>query len=253
MKGIRLAVGVLVVIGLVLLTVSPAFAVPVGPYDASFVTMRYDYPSTGYSTWYYTVTSPGDAHAISHIVFELGACCKVTDAGLWVDFTTLDSWWGTSKIEVKLEPPDPTTQVFGIKFDDTFVEGTTRNYYFTVEGNHALEEGGITVAIKTGGGSALLMRGASLVASVSGFLTRVLDLAAGDFTTYEASIYGPALDCEQTTAIALSSFSATSPSGPALSALLMPGVLLAALVPVSFAVARRLGWRDSRRRVSIAP
>jgi hypothetical protein len=186
------------------------------------------------------VTSPGDANAISHLVFELGACCDIVDAGEWTDFTTLDSWWNTGNIEVN---EDPTTGVFGIKFGDTFGEGETRNYYFTVEGNHAVEADQITVAIKTGGGTALLMRGASLVASVSGFLTRVLDLAAGDFTTYEASLYGPALDCEETTAIALSSFSATSPSGPALSALLMPGMLLAALVPMSFAVARRLRWR----------
>ena len=243
MKGRRILVGLLTVLGLAVLTAAPALATLVGPYDVTFVTMRYDYPSPGYSTWYYTVTSPGDAHAISHLVFQLGACCKVTDAGLWVDFATLDSWWGTPKIEVKLENPDPTTQVFGIKFNDTFGEGETRNYYFTVEGNHALEEGGITVAIKTGGGSALLMRGASLLASVSGLLTRGLSLAADDWTTYEASIYGPALDCEQTTAVTLNNFSATSPSGPALSALLMPGVLLAALVPVSFAVARRLGWR----------
>ena len=241
MKGIRLSVGVLVVLGLVLLTASPALAVPVGPYDASFVTMRYDYPSPGYSTWYYTVTSTGDANAISHLVFELGLCCNVTDAGLWVDFTTLVSWWNTGNIEVN---EDPTTGVFGIKFNDTFAEGETRNYYFTVEGNHAVEADQITVAIKTGGGgSALLMRGASLVASVSGFLTRVLNLAAGDFTTYEASLYGPDLKCEETTAIALSSFSATSSVGPALSALLMPGMLLAALVPISFAVARRLRWR----------
>ena len=56
MKGIRLLVGVLVVLGLVLLTAAPALAVPVGPYDASFVTMRYDYPTPGYSTWYYTLS-----------------------------------------------------------------------------------------------------------------------------------------------------------------------------------------------------
>jgi hypothetical protein len=226
--------------GLVLLTASPAVAVPLGPFDASFVTMRYDYPTTGHSTWYYTVTSSGDGDAISHIVFELGACCDVTDAGLWVDFTTLVSWWGTDKIDVT---EDPTTGVFGIKFDEGFAEGETRNYYFTVEGNWAAEPDQITVAIKSGGGgSALLMRGASLVASVSGFFSRLLGVAAGP-ATYEASLYGPHLDCEETTAVALSSFSATSLPGLALSTLLVPGALLAALVPVSFVVARRLRLR----------
>jgi hypothetical protein len=221
MKGRRIPVVLFMVLSLVLLTAAPALAQPVGPYDVSFVTMRYDYPNPGYSTWYYTVTSSGDANAISHLVFELGACCGVVDAGVWTDLTTLESWWGTSKIQVQL---DPTTQVFGIKFDDGFNEGETRNYYFTVEGNHAVAPDGITVAIKTGGGSALLMQGASMLASISGVLTR--GLAGTDFTTYEAFIYGPALDCEPTTAVTLNSFSATSPGGSFGPALLLPGALL---------------------------
>lgn len=86
-----------------------------------------------------------------------------------------------------------------------------------------MEANQITVAIKTGGGgSAFLMRDAGLVAPVSGLLTRVLDLAAGEFTTYEALLYGPDLKCDETTDIALRSFSAKSPSSPALTALLMP-------------------------------
>jgi hypothetical protein len=234
-----LIVTVLMVIALIVFSAAPALAQPVGPYDVSFVTMRYDYPTPGHSTWYYTVTSSGDANAISHLVFELGACCNVTDAGLWVDFSTLVSWWGTSKIDVT---EDPTTGVFGIKFDDGFAEGETRNYYFTVEGNHALADGQITVAIKTGGGSALLMNGASLFASVSGVLSRVLGLASGGFTTYEASIYGPALDCEHTTAVTLNNFSAASPSGSSGPLLLIPAALLgmAVLLPGAVVLAGRL-------------
>jgi len=240
MKGRRILVALFMVFGLVLLTVAPALAQPVGPYDVSFVTMRYDYPNAGYSTWYYTVTSSESANAISHLVFELGACCSVVDAGEWTDFTTLVSWWGTSNIQVN---QDPTTGVFGIKFDVGFDEGETRNYYFTVEGNHALAEEQITVAIKTGGGgSALLMRGTSLLASVSGLLTRGLSLGAGGFTTYEASIYGPALDCEHTTAVTLNNFSATSPSGSLAPVLLIPGALLGmvVLVPGAMVLAGRL-------------
>jgi hypothetical protein len=218
-----LVVAILMVLSLVALTAAPALAQPVGPYDVTFVTMRYDYPNPGYSTWYYTVTSPPGSKAISHLVFELGACCDIVDAGEWTDFTTLVSWWGTSNIQVN---QDPTTGVFGIKIDVGFDEGETRNYYFTVEGNHALAEEQITVAIKTGGGSALLMRGASMLASVSGLLTRGLSLGGGDFTTYEASIYGPALDCEDTTAVTVNNFSATSPGGSVAPAVLLPVALL---------------------------
>jgi len=229
MKGRRILVGLLTLLSLVALTAAPVLATAVGPYDVTFVTVRYDYPTAGESTWYYTVSSTA-GHAISHVVFELGACCSVLDAGLWTDFTTLDSWWGTSKIDVT---QDPTTGVFGIKFDDGFDEGETRNYYFTVEGNHAVQEGGITVAIKTGGGSALLMQGVSVLASVTGVLTRGLNLAPREFTTYEASVFGPALDCEQTTAVTLNGFSATSAAGSIAPALFVPGVLLAVGVLVS--------------------
>ena len=227
-----LVVAVLMVFLLGLLSAAPTMAEPVGPYDVTFVTMRYNYPTDGYSTWYYTVTSSESAeHAISHLVFELGACCGVVDAGVWTDFTTLKSWWGTSKIQVQL---DPTTQVYGIKFDDGFDEGTTRNYYFTVQGNHAVDPEGITVAIKTGrGGSALLLRGASLLASVSGVLTRGLNLGAEDFT-YEAPIEGPDLDC--TTAVTLNNFSATSASGSSARALLITGALLGMAVLVAGAL-----------------
>jgi hypothetical protein len=233
MKGRRILVGLLTVLSLAVLTAAPALATEVGPYDVSFVTARYDYPNPGYSTWYYTVSSTDGSNAISHLVFELGLCCGVVDAGVWTDFTTLESWWGTSKIQVQL---DPTTQVYGIKFDDGFNDGETRNYYFTVQGNHAMDPEGITVAIKTGGGSALLMRGASMLASVSGLLTRALSLPANDFTIYEASIYGPSRDCEQTTAVTLNNFSATSLSGSVAPVLLIPGALLGTAVVVAGAM-----------------
>ncbi len=244
MRGTKALVVVLMLLGMVLVSAGPAFAEAVGPYDVSFVTMQYNYPDPGYSTWYYTVTSPGDANAISHLVLELGACCSVVDAGEWEDYFTLTSWWNTDKIEVT---QDPTTGVFGIKFDDGFADGETRNYYFTVEGNHALEPGMITVAIKSGGGIAMLMNGTSLLASVSGLVMRTLGLAAGDFTTYEALIDGPNLHCE-TTAVSLSSFSAVAPLGPSTAALLMPGSLLAALalLPTSAVLAARRMRREEK-------
>jgi hypothetical protein len=226
MKGIRTLVAVLIVLGLCALTAGTALADPVGPYDVSFVTMRYDYPSPGYSTWYYTVSST-EGNAISHLVFELGACCNVEDAGLWVDFTTLTSWWGTSMVDVT---EDPTTGVFGIKFDEGFGEGETRNYYFTVVGNHALAPDKITVAIKTGG-----LDGGLLMSSLT---TTLGD--SGD-KTVSASIWGPDLECEETTAVALSSFSATSPSGPSAASLVIPIALLGVLVmaPASIVLAGR--------------
>jgi hypothetical protein len=239
MRGMKALVVVLILLSMVLVSAGPVFAEAVGPYDVSFVTMQYNYPEVGYSTWYYTVTSPGDENAISHLVLELGACCSVVDAGEWEDYFTLTSWWNTGNIEVT---QDPTTGVFGIKFDDVFAEGETRNYYFTVEGNHALEPDKITVAIKSGGGLAMLTNGTSLLASVSGFVMRALGLAAGDFTTYYALIDGPNLLCE-TTAVSLSSFSAVSPPDPSAASLLMPGSLLAALalIPTSAVlVARRM-------------
>jgi hypothetical protein len=236
-----LVVTVLMVAGLVLLSAAPALAEPVGPYDVTYVTVQYNYPNPGYSTWYYTVTSTDGSNAISHLVFQLGACCSVVDAGVWTDLNTLESWWGTAKIQVQL---DPTTNIFGIKFDDGFNDGETRNYYFTVQGNHAMAPGGIMVAIKTGGGgSALLMQGGSLLASVSGILTR--GLGGKGFTTYEALIDGPALDCH-TTAVTLSSFSGRSVSGSLAPALLIPGALLgvAALATGGLFLSGRLRRQD---------
>jgi hypothetical protein len=247
MRVMKALVVVIVLLSMALVTTGPVFGEAVGPYDVSFYTMRYDYPDPGYSTWFYTATSSGDENAISHLVLELGACCSVVDAGVWTRLEdgsfVLDSWWSTGKIDVT---QDPTTGVFGIKFDDGFAEGETRNYYFTVEGNHALAYEVITVAIKSGGGTAMLMNGTSLLASVSGLLMRTLGLAGGDFTTYEALISGPDLNCEETTAVSLSSFSAASPLGPSAAALLMPGTLLAALalVPTSAVLAMRRMRRD---------
>jgi hypothetical protein len=249
MKGMKALVVVLILMGMVLVTASPALAVAVGPYEVSFVTVRYNYPTDGHSTWFYTATSPSDDNAISHMVFQLGACCSVTDAGEWTMLGdgsfVLDSWWGTGKIDVT---QDPTTGIFGIKFDDGFTEGETRNYYFTVVGNHAVDYEAITVAIKTGGGTATLMNGTSLLASVSGLFTRVLGILGGNFTTYEAFISGPALDCHETTAVSLSSFSAFAPLGPSAAALLMPGSLLAALalIPTSVVLAARRMRREER-------
>jgi hypothetical protein len=72
-----------------LLIPAPAFADQIGHHDVTFNGYLNNYPSTGQSTWFYTITSNAfgsggpNFPAISHIVFELGGCLVYVDAGTW--------------------------------------------------------------------------------------------------------------------------------------------------------------------------
>jgi len=217
MTGRRRLISVLMVLSLAVLTTGPALADSVGPYDVTYIGYQYDTPEDGQSTWYYTVTSTTTCGAISHIVFGLEVCCSLVDAGVWTD-TGLYSLWGTDGID---EVCDPTTGVCGVKFDIGFEDGQieTRNYYFTIEGNHPEAEDIIRVAVKAG----------RECPAASQVLVSEAVLAGQDFTTYEAFVDGPYLDCG-TTAITLSSLSATSPSGSSVPAVSIPVALLGASV-----------------------
>ena len=234
MRGKRGIVVLLAVFSLTALTLTPALAVPLGPHEVTFVTQRYDHPVDGQSTWFYTVTSNVGLggglgcsnRVVKHVVIQLGGCCGVVEAGEWIDFDTLMPW--TSGVTVE---QDWATSIFGVKFNKPFKAGETRNYYFTVSGNYPLEEGKIKAGIRT----------VEVYGSASGPSGLAEVLQADPPYTYEALVQGPDLQCDDTTAIALSSFSATSPSGPAIPPLLMPRVLLGALVVMSLAVVRRFG------------
>jgi hypothetical protein len=126
---------------------------------------------------------------------------------------------------------DGSTGVCGIKFDEGFGDDLeTRNYYFTVEGNHPEAEDIIKVEVKAG---RECPAASQLLASEA--------LLAGKDTTYDAFVGGPYLDCG-TTAITLSSLSATSPAGSLAPVPLIPGALLgmAVLVAGALVLAGRL-------------
>ncbi len=133
-------------------------AVTVGNDEINFIAVRYDYPSTGQSTWYYQVIS-GRRPAISHVTFQMNLdCLDVVDAGTWdgVNLDELNSGAGQPEVGT-----DPTTGVTGLKFDQDFADNEVRYYYFTVDGNYA--QGAITVASKGGPGyDTALITGPSL-------------------------------------------------------------------------------------------
>jgi hypothetical protein len=233
MRGRRGIIILLAVLGLTAFTLTPALAVQVGPHDVTFVTQRYDYPVSGQSTWYYTVTSNAGLggelgcynRVVKYVVLQLGGCCGgVVEAGEWIDYDTLLPW--TSGITVE---QDWATGVFGVKFNKPFQAGETRQYYFTISGNLAPAEGKIKVGINT-----VEYYGSDAESSSSGE-----ELQAAPYT-YQGLVYGPDLQCEHTTAIALSSFSARPASDTSVPAALVPAVLLAGLVPVSLAMVRRV-------------
>jgi len=128
------------------ITVAPAAAVAVGAHNIDFIGVLYDYPVAGRSTWYYTVKS-GSGPAISHVTFQANLdCLSVVDAGTWgPQQTNLNSGAGMPTIG-----SDPTTNITGVKFDQGFSGGETRNYYFTVNGNYGISD--ITFAAKAGNG-----------------------------------------------------------------------------------------------------
>jgi len=227
MRGRRILVGLLTVLSLAVLTTGPALADSVGPYDVTYIGYQYDYPEEGQSTWYYTVTSTTTCGAISHIVFGMEVCCSVVGAGewegTWPDSIILQPLWQEGDEEEQggvYVGCDPPTSVCGIKFDEGFGDYLeTRNYYFTIEGNHPEAEDIIRVAVKAG----------RECPAASQVLVSEAVLAGQDFTTYEAFVDGPYLDCG-TTAITLSSLSATAPSGSSVPAVSIPVALLGASV-----------------------
>lgn len=129
------------------LSPAPAMATAIGNHDVTYVGYLNNYPSAGQSTWFYTVTS-GSGPALSHITFALGGCLVYVGAGTWsgsLPTPSLNSGAGSPVFGT-----DPTTGVTGVKFDQGFNGGQTRNYYFTVTG--AESEGSILVAPKAGPG-----------------------------------------------------------------------------------------------------
>jgi uncharacterized repeat protein (TIGR01451 family) len=127
-------------------TKSDLESVTIDDHEVDFSGVLYDFVDPDESTWFYTVTS-GSSPALSHIVFEIGACMSVLDAGRWTTQTEdgLTSLWGTEEIQVG---EDPQTGVDGVKFDTGLSAGETVKYYFTVDGNYAI--GHIDVGIKAG-------------------------------------------------------------------------------------------------------
>ncbi len=121
----------------------------IGNDQIELICVRYDFPAEGQSTWFYKVTS-GNRPAISHVVFSLSLdCLSVLDAGTWGQSTDdLNSGQGQSAIH---HNPDPTTGVVGLKFDQGFNDGESRQYYFTLNGNYNLSSS-VLVASKGGPG-----------------------------------------------------------------------------------------------------
>jgi len=242
MKGTRALVAVVIMLGLVLVSGGAALADPVGPYDVTYVGYQYDTPEDGQSTWYYTVTSTTTCGAISHVTFGLEVCCGVVEAGEWAgswpSITLIPLWHEGDEEGVIDVGCDGSTNVCGIKFDEEFGDVLeTRNYYFTIEGNHPEVKDIIKVVVKGGRECPVASQ---LLASEA--------LLAGqdELTTYEESVMGPYVDCG-TTAITLSSLSATSPSGPSAPMMLIPGALLgmAALAAGAMVLAGRLRRQEA--------
>ncbi len=113
-------------------------------HEVTFAGVLYDYPNPGESTWFYCVCS-GTSPNISHTVF--GEWCPdvngsdVVDYGYW-DANGLNSGGPGSFGN------DPTTGVYGLKFDEGIAGNNCINYYFTLNENYAV--GDATVAIKAG-------------------------------------------------------------------------------------------------------
>ncbi len=124
----------------------------IGEHYVICVDVKYDYPESGQSTWFYMVESHGPP-AISH--YTLGLACEtilILDAGVWdgIDPENRTSGGGTPVPGSFPAQPrlDPTTGVTGLKFDQGFDDIETRHYYFTVNGNYAAAD--IVFAVKAG-------------------------------------------------------------------------------------------------------
>jgi len=138
----------------VMVLAADAETIQIAQHTATFVQVRFDYPSSGQSTWYYCFTS-GKKPAISHITFALShPGIMILGAGMWEDGNLDKLLYKAGMPEPGSFPSvpkgDPTTKITGLKFDLGFDEGASRCYYFTVNGNYAAQD--MTVAIKAGNG-----------------------------------------------------------------------------------------------------
>jgi hypothetical protein len=129
-------------------------AATIGPgHDVTFLGVQYDTPITGQSTWFYSVTSAASGNEISHSTFLLSLCMQIEGAGTWAGPSGFDSRNpGGGKPVPGTFPSapllDPSSGLTGLKFDDEVSSGTTRYYYFTVNGNYAPDD--MIVGIKPG-------------------------------------------------------------------------------------------------------
>ena len=133
-----------------------AAPIPVGNDTIEFNGVLYNFEDPGHSTWFYTIVS-GSQPSISHVTFETSTLCanNVIEAGTWVDddvnsnppFPVLTQGGGAACTSANT---DPTTGIFGCKFDSAFNSGEKRYYYITVDKNY--DVGQITFASKAGAG-----------------------------------------------------------------------------------------------------
>ena len=134
------------------ITIEAGHQTPVATHTMDFVGVEYD-EAAGTSTWYYQVAS-GERPAISHLNFALHCPdILILDAGIWTgDFPDVQHLSKAGKPEPSNFPAapsgDPTTGIYGLKFDLGFNDDQTRKYYFTV--NDLYAAGPITVAVKAG-------------------------------------------------------------------------------------------------------
>ncbi|MCA9519954.1 MAG: hypothetical protein KC609_03235, partial [Myxococcales bacterium] len=139
MFGSKIVVA-LATMGLLLVT-TPAIAAESGSglgWSVTFLSRSYD-SATDRTTFSYRVSSGSDGSkvkALSHFVVGLPSC--------------------ESKLEVLATAPseaveigtDPTTGVYGVKWDLSLEPGQSRDYSLTIAGNHAVSEA--KVAVKAG-------------------------------------------------------------------------------------------------------
>ncbi|MBX3001654.1 MAG: choice-of-anchor A family protein [Caldilineaceae bacterium] len=122
-------------------------------HSITFVNVRYNYPSAGESTWYYTVNS-GRRPALSHVTFDLvlpeengthRLANGLNGAGIWV--ASQHDLRPASGLPVLGN--DAEQGIIGLKFGQRFNDIEKRNYYFTLDKNYPVGE--MTVGLKDSG------------------------------------------------------------------------------------------------------
>ena len=139
-------------VALILCTSLPATAVTVGNHTLTFDGVRYNFPQANQSTWYWTLqtgTGGGPKQALSHSAFALPLACAEVVGG-----AAGAGHWGPTQND--LQPGagrpvigrDPTTEIDGLKFDESVPNGRTLRYYVTLDANYLV--GSILAATKSG-------------------------------------------------------------------------------------------------------